>query len=285
MYFDGYLVIDHEGQPLKPFRCIPFTLSSKIEGWRAEAIRRSDPRIRNMDLIARMPVKVEPSANGIPSRKPVVKTNALAGRQNRFREQAGGITWAKATAKNVRDFLWSLLPQDCRDNNLALPRDLTRQEIWQLRALNVGKKPQKARKVPNADKGMTRDQYIDGVRKRAAGILVPRVSNARRLHKEATRRALREATAESLPEVSSISQDEPEQVHEVADLQTASLPASAALAAPAILNASTAPAAPSTPASLLSAVRAPLVLGPVNPPFPFVRPGEYLYDEQMVWFY
>lgn len=30
MYFDGFLVIDHEGQPLKPFRVIPLTLSSKI---------------------------------------------------------------------------------------------------------------------------------------------------------------------------------------------------------------------------------------------------------------
>lgn len=73
MYFDGYLVIDHKNQPLRPFQCIPLTLSSKIEGWRAEAIRRADPRIRNMNLMARMPVKVEPSAHGIPIREPLVK--------------------------------------------------------------------------------------------------------------------------------------------------------------------------------------------------------------------
>lgn len=44
-----------------------------------------------MDLMAGMPVKVEASANGIPTRKPLVKMNAIAGRQSRFREQAGAI--------------------------------------------------------------------------------------------------------------------------------------------------------------------------------------------------
>ncbi|MCJ1265848.1 hypothetical protein MMC22_005729 [Lobaria immixta] len=147
MYFDGFLVIDHEGQTLKPFRVIPLTLSSKFEGWRAEAIRRSDPRVRNMDLMARMPVKVEASVDGIPTRKPLVKINAIAGRQSRFREQAGAITWSRPTASNVQNFLWSLLPQDCIDNNLALPRDLTQQERGKLLELNAGTKPRRARKV------------------------------------------------------------------------------------------------------------------------------------------
>ncbi|MCJ1462385.1 hypothetical protein MMC07_000985 [Pseudocyphellaria aurata] len=61
---------------------------------------------------------------------------------------------------------------------------------WQLRALNVGKRPDRARKVPNADKGMTREEYVDDVRKKAA-------VTVRRRRKEVTRMAKREATAEA----------------------------------------------------------------------------------------
>lgn len=46
--------------------------------------------IRKTSLLTRMPVKVEPSANGTLTRKPLVKTNtAAAGRQNRLRKQDG----------------------------------------------------------------------------------------------------------------------------------------------------------------------------------------------------
>lgn len=149
-----------------------------------------------MDLIARMPVKVEPRANGTPTREPLVMVNAVAGRQNRFREQAGAITWLRPTARNVHHFLWSLLPKHFRENNLSLPRDLTQQERWQLKALNVGQRPERARKVQNADKGMTREQYIDDVHQRARTPL-SRGPSSRRFHKEATRMATREAKREA----------------------------------------------------------------------------------------
>lgn len=215
MYFDGFLVIDHDGQTLRPFRSIPLTLSSKFEGWRAEAIRRSDPRVRNMDLMARMPVKVEASANGIPTRKPLVKRNAIAGRQSRFREQTEAITWSRPTASNVQNFLWSLLPRDCIDNNLALPLDLTQQERGKLLELNAGTKPRRARKVPDADKSMAREQYIDSVHRRVAGRQVPRGGEARRHRKEATRRAIREATTDTLPDAPASPQDESELAEDV----------------------------------------------------------------------
>lgn len=294
MYFDGFLVIDHEGQPLKPFLGIPLTLSSKLEGWRAEAIRRSDPRIRNMDLAARMPVKVEPSANGEPTREPLVKLNAIAGRQNRFREQAGAITWGKQPASNVHNFLWNLLSQDCRQYNLALPRDLTSQERWQLRALNVGKKPERARKIPNADKRITGVEYIDGVRKKAAGIKEAKGGNTRRRHKEAVRSARREATAETQPDASSgqdeletlphapTSLDEMELVQEDTVLPEIASPVSDPQPAPAIA-APTALAAPPAFAPRPLARTMPQT-GAVDPPFPFVRPGEYLWDEGRKFF-
>ncbi|MCJ1264619.1 hypothetical protein MMC22_004493 [Lobaria immixta] len=263
MYYDGFLVIDYESQPLRPFRGIPLTLSSKLEGWRAEAIRRSDPRIRNMDLIARMPVKVEPSANGMATRVPLVKINAVAGRQSRYREQAGAITWLRPTARNVKEFLWALLPEDCKNNSLALPRDLTKKERWELLALNLGKNPRKARKT-KADKGMTHEQYIDRVRERAAG--GTRDGNARRLRKEGVRGARRESTAETLPDTPTCFKEESEQefgtlpdvpelpmdsrVSPIADLVQVHVPARPVSAAPApfaVTSASGAPAAPVSP--------------------------------------
>lgn len=299
MYFDGLLVIDHESQPLRAFQGIPLTLSSKLEGWRAEAIRRLDPRIRNMDLIGRMPVKVEASANGIPTREPLVKVNAMAGRQSRFREQAGAIIWAKTTTDNVHDFLWSLLPQHCRDNNLALPRDLTQQERGRLRALNLGKHPERARKVPDADKGVTREQYIDGVHRRAAGSQGPRGGEARRHRKESVRRAIREARADTLSDAPATPQVQLELSEDVVaashvpqqpipDFAVASAAPvlTTALAAPAASTALDAPvtsAAAAPPAA--PQLRTPLVRGLVEPPLAFVRPGQYLYDEPMIFSY
>ncbi|MCJ1267241.1 hypothetical protein MMC22_007126 [Lobaria immixta] len=299
MYFDRFLVIDHEGQPLRPFRGIPLTLSSKLEGWRAEAIRRSDPRVRNMDLMARMPVKVEGSPNGIPTRKPLVKINAIAGRQSRFREQAGAITWSRPTTSNVQNFLWSLLPQDCRDNNLALPRDLTQQERGQLLQLNAGTKPGKARKIPDADKGMTREQYIDGVQRRAAGRQGPRGGEARRHRKEATRRAIREATTDTLPDAPTSPQDGLELAEDVvAASHMPQLPTPDVSVIPAFTSLVTAPVASAAPIAptphvmsgapahpAASQLHAPLVRGLIDPPLAFVRPGQYLYDEPMVYFY
>ncbi|MCJ1462356.1 hypothetical protein MMC07_000956 [Pseudocyphellaria aurata] len=286
MYFNGYLVIDHEGQPLRPFRGVPLTLSSKLEGWRAEAIRRSDPRIRSVDLIARMPVKVEPSANGKEIRNPLVKENAVAGRQNRFREQAGAITWVRPTAKNVHDFLWSRLPQNCKENNLALPRDLTKQEQWQLRALNVGKKPERARKIPTTDKGMTREQYVDRVQMRATqGEVPPRAANTRRRRKEVVRNARRESIVEGLPDVSTTREVRAlSRLSDLVHVHGRCQPAPAAPAAPAVPAPFTAPRASTADALLLrSAIeraRTALFQGHGDPPpVPFVRPGEYFYDE------
>lgn len=335
MYFDGFLVIDHTGQPLRPYQGIPLTLSSKIEGWRAEAIRRADPRIRNIDLLARMPVKVEPSANGIPKRTPLVKENTVAGRQSRFREGAGAVTWGKGGARNVYNFLWALLPQHCKENNLALPRELTQQERGQLLELNVGKKPERARKE-KTDKGMTREQYIEAVHTRATRPQRPRGGNPRRLHKEAVR-GQRAATAEtqrdsamSPPAESALAEDDAalpdsptsglveERVQYQATSPAPTTPAATptAIVAPAIFTAPVAPvafAAPFIPAApvatavlvapiarmvpitiagvpaadpalapLLPLVPRPsrhLTRGPIDPPFPFVRPGEYLFDE------
>lgn len=82
--------------------------------------------IRKTNLLVRMPVKIEPSANGIVTRKPLVKTNAAAGRQNRFRKQDGPITWVRPTARSLHGFRWSLVPEYQNNNNIGLGFDQTR---------------------------------------------------------------------------------------------------------------------------------------------------------------
>ena len=222
IYFDGFLVLDYKSQPLKPFQNIPLTLSSKIEGWRAEAIRRADPRIGNKDLVVRMPIKVKQEANGETTRELSLKDNAIAARQSRYRDEAGAITWIRKPPTNVFNFLWSLLPQHCKDNNLSLPRDLTSQEQGKLKELNLGKRPDNARNKKKRDltsqdqgqlkalnlgkrpdkaqnkreeweKRTTNAEYIASVRAKASG----RGGKARRQHKKAVRNARREFTAES----------------------------------------------------------------------------------------
>ena len=54
LYNDGLVVLDVDNHPIKDYKDIPLTLSSRVEGALVEAIRRLDPRITIPDIAARL---------------------------------------------------------------------------------------------------------------------------------------------------------------------------------------------------------------------------------------
>lgn len=215
LYFADCLVVDYRGRPIRPFRDIPLTLSSKIEGWRVEAIRRPDSRISHEDLSARMCVKIK-VVNGQPVRTPFVRKGAISAKSRRYREASGTVTWeSREGSKTLRDYFWSLLPQECKDKNLAMPRDLTEHEKAQVATINLGKYPKRARKAPalSSRKRMTHDAYIKGVRDKAATAGTKEVQQARKANKTRRRRAVRKTTTSedaSVGEATAVTQVDPE---------------------------------------------------------------------------
>lgn len=212
MYFANCLVIDFRGLPIRPFTGLPLTLSSKIEGWRVEAFRRADPRISHEDLAARMCVKIEYAADGQQVQIPFARKGAISAKSRRYRESSGTVTWeGREGSEKLREYFWSLLPQHCKDNNLAMPRDLTEAEKAQVATINLGKYPKRARKTPaqgtpaqgsgRPRKRMTTEQYVQGIRNRAAAAMdkEARSEKKTRRRKAASKSKTTEPTAEAPP--------------------------------------------------------------------------------------
>ena len=72
MYDEGCVVLDLNNHPVKAYRDIPLTLSSKVEAALMEVIRRIDPRISIIDFWARLLVHLflAPSQQGLTGTDP-----------------------------------------------------------------------------------------------------------------------------------------------------------------------------------------------------------------------
>ena len=80
----GLVVLDQESHPILNWPQLPHTLSSKLEGWRIEALRRTIPGLEIAHLRARMPRTVNPSKDKM---KPVYGLSTLRHRASRFRDE------------------------------------------------------------------------------------------------------------------------------------------------------------------------------------------------------
>ena len=96
MYDEGCVVLDLNNHPIKAYRDIPLTLSSKVEAALMEVIRRIDPRISMIDFNfwARLFVHLflAPSQQRLTRYRPeecgkggILTPNALDGRISRWR--------------------------------------------------------------------------------------------------------------------------------------------------------------------------------------------------------
>ncbi|KAL9595782.1 MAG: hypothetical protein Q9219_006236 [cf. Caloplaca sp. 3 TL-2023] len=133
MYFNHMIVLDKDHRPVRAFAELNLTLSSRVEGFRLEAISRLNPNITARDMLARMPPETTTTiAEGsVPTYRPQCKPNALSMRRREFRAKYGLVSWTPREGSDlVKSYLDSLMGPELVVRNSTLEmRPLTADEV------------------------------------------------------------------------------------------------------------------------------------------------------------
>ena len=138
LIWKGLIIVDEKSKlPLRDFPNIPMCISSREDGWLFEALMRQDSRITHEDIVDRMPLDSRPDVKSISMRR------------SRFRWKAGCKSWVSRMASgNINDFLDNLVPQAFQDANCTRGwRDLTDQELEEMKKPSKGKYPERSRRA------------------------------------------------------------------------------------------------------------------------------------------
>ena len=134
LLFNGRLILDYAGNPIKAFRHLPLTISSAVGGFRIETWSRQDiHRLRIDDILARLRTRTTPNGQ-----EPLQRGGNLYNRSNNFRLKSGLIDFRNrndVARTAARAYLDSLRTPAQRANNQALDRDLTAEEFDTLKDL------------------------------------------------------------------------------------------------------------------------------------------------------
>ncbi|KAL9595786.1 MAG: hypothetical protein Q9219_006240 [cf. Caloplaca sp. 3 TL-2023] len=151
-YYRGHLLLDHDHKPMKNFRHLPATISSKIPGGHIEALMRVDDRTTYGDIRARMPPAILVNQNGVMVKKPLKTVGALSAAAAKYREMAGCLNWhARLGSEVLNDYIMAKIPEEMKARNSSRGwRNLSRAEIAELRAPGIGSRPHQARKRANS---------------------------------------------------------------------------------------------------------------------------------------
>lgn len=149
MVFEGRIVLDWARQPVKGFYELPATISSKIEGWRMEAILRIISKIKSEDLLARMICDPEHrNAEGDwigKGRDRLVSNNCLAIRMDRWRKVGRCVSWKQRLGSiSLKNYIFGIMTPEMRHTNST--RGLTdivlgSGELEHMNLINCGSKP------------------------------------------------------------------------------------------------------------------------------------------------
>lgn len=127
-----------DSKPILDYKDIPATLSTELAGRDMEAIKRTDPRIRQRDFIARMPMRYTTKTG---KRRKAKSASWIGMEMTRFRQKHGMLSWVGREGSDViRNALWDRLPKKNKENNtirgLPPPSALEQEEV---REGNLGK--------------------------------------------------------------------------------------------------------------------------------------------------
>ena len=135
--FNGQLILDYAGTPIRAFHNLPLTISSAVKGFRLEAWMRQDmKRLRVNDILARLRTKNTPN-----DQVPLHKQGDFKDRVHFFRVKAGLVTFRpynSAPRLAARAYMDSLRTPAQRASNLAIDRDLTPDELATLKETSRG---------------------------------------------------------------------------------------------------------------------------------------------------
>lgn len=147
MYYNRMIVLDKDHRPVRAFPELNSTFSSKVEGFRLEALFRLNPAITSRDILARMPTEVTVVRGGRQFIRAQCKPNALSMRRREFRGRNCMLSWTpREGSKEVKDYLDSLMgPRLVALNSTREMRPLTRGEIEHILFLGKGTHPERSR--------------------------------------------------------------------------------------------------------------------------------------------
>ena len=158
MKYKGRVVIDCDDKPIRNFRNLPLTISSKVEGLRMEVWLRADSRITFPDIAARMWTEWSDEEKKIA---PKYRHRALSKRPSNARTRGGLISWQKKKGREAQTaYIESFRTDAQRLRNLAVGRDLTSRE--KARYSLLGFNERKKSEAP------TRQDRIDKIKRLAA---------------------------------------------------------------------------------------------------------------------
>lgn len=126
MSSDGRVVVDFKGNPIRDFRNLPLTISSKIEGLRMEEWLRADNRMLMDDIMARMWTKCASGGEMIP----MYPRTTLTKRTSNARIRSGLVSFHRRT--NLEEqyaLMFNLRTPAQRAQNLATDRNLTEEQV------------------------------------------------------------------------------------------------------------------------------------------------------------
>lgn len=134
LLFNGRLILDCAGNPIRAFRHLPLTISSAVKGFRLESWARQDVhRLRMNDILARLGTRI--TSKG---REPLQRTGDLYDRASIFRLKSGLISFRPRndpTRNAARAYIDSLRTPAQRASNKATDRDLISDELATLKGL------------------------------------------------------------------------------------------------------------------------------------------------------
>ena len=149
MLYGDKIVLDPDNRPVRGFAEIPLTVSSKVEGWLMEAIRRQNHQITPNDFRARMPR--DPSGKGLrdstgkwrgQGKDALCSSGGLDMRQTRWRMSHRCIAWTKrAGSDSFKHHLYSKMTDEQRQANTTKGMNdvANKEELKQIQAFNKGK--------------------------------------------------------------------------------------------------------------------------------------------------
>lgn len=199
------VLASHDSLPLLDYSDMPATLSSAFEGRDMEAIKRTDPRIKQRDFIARMPMKYT-SHRG--KRRKVQSASSIGMKMTRFRQEHGMLSWVgREGSQTIRDALWASLPErNKRENSIRGLKPLTALEQEKVREGNYGKFDKNAgkRALPEKERALRRKKKQERRERQQKRLATRSESAATRPNVKPSSRALRsESQKVDIPPVSS----------------------------------------------------------------------------------
>ncbi|KAA6412193.1 MAG: hypothetical protein FRX48_04345 [Lasallia pustulata] len=145
----GCIVLDADNHPVRNFKEIPLTCSTKIEPWLQETLRRMHSKITANDFRARMPR--DPTGQGLRDsngewkgggKDPLLSAATYDFQMTRFRQKHRCISWVvRGGGTAFRDYLWSIMTPEMRANNTTrgLGDVVDRGELAKMSLANKGK--------------------------------------------------------------------------------------------------------------------------------------------------